>query len=107
MNSSISFKKLISVPFSELRDFILAQPDDRLVNMAEATSYSVCGCVLIQFHKHKLPAYEDLVSACYTSVGKLRLPPTPTYYLIYELVESKPSTYKEVKAVLSKYVNNL
>lgn len=39
----------IKVTEKQMRDFILAQPDDRPINMQENKSNAPCGCIMIQY----------------------------------------------------------
>lgn len=45
--------KVRQVKLSELREFVLAQPDDKPVNIYEAGYYCRTGDLMVQFGKHK------------------------------------------------------
>ena len=39
--------------FEEFRDWVLAQPNEKEINMDENRADAKCGCLMVQFGKHK------------------------------------------------------
>lgn len=62
----------MNVTFEEFADFIRSQPDERPVNMREATSGAECGCLLIHFGRHKNFSFDSNYKATWSALFNVR-----------------------------------
>jgi hypothetical protein len=88
------------IPFSDLKDFINSQPDDRLLNMDQPHSNESCGCILVHYGKEVLQL--DKSFGCGLDV--IECLPAPVYSRFYFeeptyefILDFKGRTYSEAK----------
>ena len=96
----------------ELLDFVMAQPPDRKFDMQRSTAVpGQCGCVLIQFARHKFGSEDEYGDAGYSVAsisGKksyVSADRTATDKLIGALYRSGLHTYGEVQDRLRRTGN--
>ena len=87
---------------NEFFDWIKQQPDDRMLNMSEYLNEKECGCLLVQYGRHK--------NLCFDSVGfhsiglcdfKTSEEKRKVSNFIQKLLSYEETTFKKAKELLS------
>lgn len=92
---------MTTYPYSELRDFILAQPDERKINMDESNwpvETATCGCVLVHFGQAK---GLSIIHAGFHHLNTKHQ--VETRNLIHSFLKAEVETYAQAKAILTKH----